>query len=1014
MKRILLILTLFLLFSFNNLSAEDALSKIPQKLGASNYGRDFWFTVPPCYEDDSGSGQNFIKIFILSPVACNAIIEIPGKAYYQTISLEPYKQSEVNLISPQAMPFTKTIEAASPPEQIYRGAGIHVYSDQLLIVYCVVSFINTADGFMVIPVSSLEREYIISGAEVDPMFSSSKVKLPNTCGIVAAFDDTKARIFLGGNSSTLTSGGHKSGDMLEFNLMKGDVYMINVETDFGDLSGSRIISTKPIGIVTGNYCANIPLGNRWCEYTAEMELPSMSWGHYCFVPKVPNRKTSSLIKIFAKDSNTKISRDGMYIGNIETNGGVEGRGFLKMRLSADSIPKSACISGDKPISVTLFNTGIEEDGVPYPNSDPFQMLVIPMEQFMTEMTFCSPGITGGKTFAENYINLVYEIDENSYMPDDMIIAGPITNGNIQWKQINSLYPGKDEFFVSDLSSRRYAVKTLQLAGDGVYIIKSKKPFGAYSFGYSPYDSYGYPSGMYNMDLTKDDNEPPKPDYTMCCYGTISDGTITDYPDDNRVRTNLALLIMHKELSENYMFSYQEFIPGVSRTTYWILEPEDVSKPAKAVITFADRRGNDTTLILNYVPNHPVLNKKFVNYGQVAQNDSLEKDVYLVSKIKDDAIRIMSISLKKMNSGFSIVSAPPTPFLLQPLDSVKITVRYKALTQIEQWDSLGFCDDLHCFNQTKMLAGTGEPIMFCEDVDFGIVNFGDSLTKYFKVKNNGSSELIIYKTVYPYAKGVNLVPEIEESGPLTLAPYEEKTFALTYTPLHRVFGVHDRVDFIANTTRDKLYCNFDGYTLETAIRADNVDFGGVQSGGTAVKNLVLHNEGNQLGRVSKMTIHSPKFSLINSSYPSTESQWNIFPGDSLIKVIKFDDTQPGQHIDTVIFDTDNLQSPTSTSIFKADIVESSEDNLADNRDIIVYPNPANNELFLECNLSGSFKIRIHDISGKLRLEKDFGPIMTFMNGKVVLKIDVSSLESASYIIDIVTSYGNLSKQFTISR
>ncbi|MDP2363745.1 MAG: IgGFc-binding protein, partial [Ignavibacteria bacterium] len=406
-------------------------------------------------------------------------------------------------------------------------------------------------------------------------------KLPCVTTVTAAFDDTKVRFTLGGTIFTKTKGGMKPGQIKEWSLMKGDVLAISNDTDEGDLSGSKVVSTKPVAVTTGNMCANIPTGNQWCDYTAEMDIPTFAWGKNLHIGKIFNRTKASIVRIFAKEPNTKIYRNGLNIGTIATAGGVEGKGFQVMRMTQDSKPGSVVFSGDKPITVTLYNTGIQEDGYPLPNSDPFVMSTIPVEQYQKEIYFCTPGIKDGKAFKENYVNLVYETNSLGMMPDDMEIAGPVHGEAFTWKKVSEEFSGMDELFKHDVNGKKYAIKLIMLPGDGVYSIRSQTPFAAYGFGYDSQDSYGYPLAAAFTDIEKADTIPPVPTYTLNCDGSISDGVVTDMPDDDAIRSNLSTIVFQSSLSFNYIFQYVGFETGKSRTTSWTLQVIDPSQDAKA-------------------------------------------------------------------------------------------------------------------------------------------------------------------------------------------------------------------------------------------------------------------------------------------------------------------------------------------------------------------------------------------------------------------------------------------------
>lgn len=494
-KALLFQLVLLIFLSGNILFSQNQNDKPLATAPFFTEGNDFWLTVPIPYSGESGF-NNYIKLMVRSHYNAIVTVEIPGKGWIQTRTTNPEQVLEFDIEPGIALPYVKADTTPEIPEQVYQGAGIHVYSDKPIILYCIVAYHYTSDGFLAIPTATLGNEYIIAGYSVDPMFRAVwEYYLPGTSGITGVENDTKIRFTKGGNKFSQTAGGLKSGQTVEFNLNKGDVWMVSTKGDAADLTGSKIVSDKPVSVVTGNMCANIPNGNQWCDYIAEMDIPTQYWSTDVFIPKIPGRKYSSLIRIFGKEPQTKFYRDGKQIGYLKNAGGVEGEAWLEMRmLPMDQSPRSIVISGDKPISVTLYNTSVQEDAGVSTNSDPFSMTFIPLENFSNYLYFFVPNHPANQHYNINYLGLVYETDSLGLMPDEYEITEYIP-GNILVDTINKKYSGSDELFKFKPNGKQFALKTISMPSSGVFSIKSKgRLFTASSYGFSNNDSYGFPSG----------------------------------------------------------------------------------------------------------------------------------------------------------------------------------------------------------------------------------------------------------------------------------------------------------------------------------------------------------------------------------------------------------------------------------------------------------------------------------------------------------------------------------------
>jgi hypothetical protein len=638
---VLLIILLMSVTHYSSFSEETEIEKVksllPELLGANNVGKEFWLTIPPCYEESAG--YNFIKFFITSAYETNVNISIAEKSFNVKRTTIANGVIEVNITPAQGQPYTKATQSEEVPEEVFEGTGIHIEAEHPIVVYCVVRYQATSDGFLALPVSSLGIEYIASPYSTDPMFKAVwNIFLPSLCGIVAAYDDTEVRFTLGGNEYNKTAGGLLPGESTTVTMNKGDVFMVSSKGDYGDLSGSHIVATKPVAVVSGVQCTNIPIGNQWCDYTVEMEIPTFTWGTHYHVPKVPNRKFAPLVRIFAKEPNTTVYIDENQIGFLESAGGILNKGFIETRLSPDyNNPRSGVIHADKPINVTLYNTGVQEDGTPHPNSDPFTMSITPISQYQKEILFATPGLNGSG-FAENYLNVVFETNSYGEIPEDLFFAKQ-ENGAYDWNKVSDIYVGDIELLEYDIQDTKYAVITLELSGEGVYRMKADRPFAAYSFGYASYDSYGYPASAALKDSEFKDQIPPVPLFDVDCAGNVSGNgpnnmAIIDdkyNPDWHSAKLSLINLDV---ASKNYEINIEDFVAGEDEKAYWELKRKDIYQDAVAYVTFCDRNGNDTTIAISYEA--PRID--------IRSSDSPFKDVE-VGDIKTETFTIQNLSEK---------------------------------------------------------------------------------------------------------------------------------------------------------------------------------------------------------------------------------------------------------------------------------------------------------------------------------------------------------------------------------
>src|SRR6056297_2299271 len=59
----------------------EMVEKLPVLLGQDNMGREFWFSIPPVYEQTNG--DNFVRVLVTSDVETDVIIQVEDKGVYQ-------------------------------------------------------------------------------------------------------------------------------------------------------------------------------------------------------------------------------------------------------------------------------------------------------------------------------------------------------------------------------------------------------------------------------------------------------------------------------------------------------------------------------------------------------------------------------------------------------------------------------------------------------------------------------------------------------------------------------------------------------------------------------------------------------------------------------------------------------------------------------------------------------------------------------------------------------------------
>jgi hypothetical protein len=780
---------------------------LPSMIGASNSGNLFYLTFHPTLEEAKHTG-NGIRIFVSSIYATKVTLEIKDLEILIQKTTIPNEVIEFFLTPSEAQMYLKDYEAPKP-EQIWEGRAIKISSDDPIICYGVARFQATSDGYMALPVSSLGTRYIVASSPNS--FSGDDYELSSFTSIVGAFDDTKVTFRMGGSGTCKAlkqDGSYLSANQtIRRTLNEGDVWLIPGIDKDSELTGSSVLATKPIAVFSGNQCGQIPIDKRACDYLIEQELPMENWGQTYLVSPILGRRNYSIVKIFNSNYNTVVSIDGVPTYTIQNQGGIKGEAFIEVRANileqGETKVKPVVISADRPINVVQFNPCANDDEAI--ENDPFQMQVLPIEQFQDDAIFNTPGIRGQYGFKTNYVNLVYKATTEGKIPDDLMWS-EVSGGNFNWVKLSSLSddPGM-KFQYDDSDGRNYYSKTIKLTNDGVYRIKANDPFAAYAYGSDWYDSYGYPVAGCNYDLGYDENKAPIVNWEMDDDGFVVGNAIDLEGKSGKIKNDideiqsyeasgLSVVSMINALSSNYKFTANNFIPGTLQPVIFNLEPIDQLLPSKAVLAVSDRRGNDTILLLSFTPNSfPSLAAENTEFDLVKSNQETSLQFTLENLNTKETKLIKSIILENADPKFSVINNIDENSSLKVGEKHSFNISFRGadfntndINEVEGIfkNQIGF----ELSNGKKYYLKEISGIVYNPRIDMNDVNFATKLIgedfqdEFITINNIGNNNLDIYGFELSDDSPFKLdLPEASLENPFVVKSYSEYKIKVEFSP-----------------------------------------------------------------------------------------------------------------------------------------------------------------------------------------------------------------------------------------
>lgn len=981
---------LFFIAAFATLFGSENQEIIPKLQGVS-MGYEFYFSFIPTW--DKGEAE-LLKIYITSGVRTKVTVKIEGRDYEKIKYTVPNDFIENSIPAEIGQVYTKSEQELPKPDSVWENMGIRITSNDPIACYALTRHKNSSDGFVIQSVTNLGKEYIISSFADHG--DNTTEWYPGYVAITAAYDKTKVKFFMGGNENSRTTGGLTPGDSGQWNMHAGDVLLIASEGYGSDLTGSRVSATKPVSVVSGNFCAEVPIGASPCNIVQSMELPIHTWGKEYLVPNIIKRKKNSILKIFAKEPNTKIFLDNNTIGYIKNSGGTEGDGYFSIRAETEQI-KPIVISADKEISVTQYNTSSSDDES---MSHPFMLTLTPFEQFSKEVAFPTPGIRGGYGFLENYVNICYEPTEFGTIPYDLEFA-TVEAGVYAWIKIVNISPNPGTPFIKLSNGKQYYSKNLLLPGDGIYRIRSEKPFSAYVYGNSLSTSYGFPALYPPIDDNPIvDTLPPITEYTTNCGDIV--GILYDQYD-SLGNSGLSTIYIHSDLSYNYHLRHDEFMPCEDDSVNWSLEIINCSEDAQAVMTFMDCRGNSTDTVIYFNAPDVFVRPRVINMKSVELNESIDSLIRVISLDNKAPYKFYDVKFKKGNQGFELLDSNKKkitfPIIIYPNDTTFFFVRFQTSEHGMFKDSIIFSDS--CCSDWKTFV-TATTVGFENDKKPPVINYLKDCARFrgnvvdsINVEGNSGISIIYTQSDISYnfkLRVDNYIPCENDSVSWSLDVIDCKEDALVN------LAVSDCAGNQTNTI-------IEYFAPKLSYLPQSVLFKELQIDSESDTTLWIYNKAEK----AKLEINQINLLLGNSGFSVFDKDFNtialpfvIEPMDSVMLNLRYSADSDGRFRDTLlIVDTCcfNERIPLEAYTTGTGV------NDLFGKEINLYPNPAEDLLHIENIPRDITEILIFDVFG--REVKNI-----YLPKSDILSIPISEFPSGVYYLRMIRSNKPINFKFLV--
>lgn len=618
-------------------------------------GTDFWLTFLPNFHNDPNTDS--LYIFITSSEPTSGTIEYSnrmGNTFTQSFTISDPTQIYVFKLKSynfELLGFNEggIIRSSNQGESIASNS-FHITSEKEITVYALNQAHYTSDAFMVLPTDVLDKRYFILSYNSDYaryavyVDYSRRSQTPSQFAIVATEDSTLVTIYP--SAETFVNGLN----IQAIRMNRGDVYFVQamVSDDNPDLTGTEIISSKPIAVFSGHQRATVPVTlnayNPSRDILVEQLPPVSTWGKNAIVvPLATSRNEmplgNNLFRVLAAEDQTEVYIDGVKITTLNSGGYYEG-----------VLNKAMFITASKPILVGAFKKTVGYDGR-INTGDPFFLVMPPIEQYMNNYRVINAQVYERGQFSnyypvylEQYISIIIP---KSHWQSFRLDGSPLLPGNIV-----------------NMNSVDYVYATIRVT-DGVHYAEADTTFGIIIYGYGEANSYGYIGGSSYINL-KYFEPKVKTLETDSCF--ISKGIAYKYGARDADLVDIFVIDSVTRNVELYNKTYSK------DTIFYSFKLKDIYNDGSYGLFVVDTIGLKSPLFVEWVPGFTICSDGYRNTTSIPvikDTTSVGKDICFAVNLENYGRFEQTITSAYLKN-LGITLGNITSFNVQPLSKYQLT------------------------------------------------------------------------------------------------------------------------------------------------------------------------------------------------------------------------------------------------------------------------------------------------------------------------------------------------------
>ena len=392
-------------------------------------------------------------------------IEAPDVGYYHNGTISTGDEVILNL--------SLSIQVSSYNDQD-KGIYLTASSDKITVIGQYLGRATT-DSYFALPIIRLDSaKYVYYGISVPRTVDHSS---PHESSILIVGTENNTLLKLTTTQSVDAAVGNTVTSLIprrEYSFVINQLQTFYIGS-LEDLSGTKIVTNRPVSVFSGHQCANIPWNEYACDYSIEQIPPTALWGNVHYTAPLADKR-SFTVKILGANNNTIVN---IYCNNTMKSYVINEGEFVNRTSQLQEY--CAIFSNEEVLVVQFSHGGGEDNGY----GDPMMTLVPATNQYLNKFDFSTIRNPLRSGYA-HYVNII--VMEQYYQPNLIYLISGGVNRSLdtqQWVpiQVNN-------------STEAYATQINITEGVAqIFHANASAQLMTIVYGFASYDGYGHVGGI---------------------------------------------------------------------------------------------------------------------------------------------------------------------------------------------------------------------------------------------------------------------------------------------------------------------------------------------------------------------------------------------------------------------------------------------------------------------------------------------------------------------------------------